>query len=88
MVTEFSPEIYALACAKYDSKDGTTNLEDGTRPEEAGKWIKKQDVTKVLRIHRLKKEAGCMKIVENVLNNVSPVTPCGFILPDKKLENI
>ncbi|WP_455113869.1 HsdM family class I SAM-dependent methyltransferase [Rothia mucilaginosa] len=85
---EFSPEIYALACANMlIHKDGKTNLEQmDARTEEAGKWIKKQDVTKVLMNPPFEKEAGCMKIVENVLNNVSPGTPCGFILPDKKLE--
>lgn len=85
---EFSPEIYALACANMlIHKDGKTNLEQmDARTEEAGKWIKKQDVTKVLMNPPFEKEAGCMKIVENVLNNVSLGTPCGFILPDKKLE--
>ena len=29
---------------------------------------------------------GCMKIVENVLDNVPAHTQCAFILPDKKLE--
>ena len=29
-----------------------------------------------------------MKIVENVLDNVSVHTMCGFILPDKKLEKV
>ena len=29
---------------------------------------------------------GCMKIVQNVLNNVPVGTKCAFILPDKKLE--
>ena len=85
---EFSPEIYALACANMlIHKDGKTNLEQmDARTGEAGKWIKDQDITKVLMNPPFEKEAGCMKIVENVLNNVSSGTPCGFILPDKKLE--
>jgi len=32
------------------------------------------------------KKYGCMVIVENVLDNVPPNTPCAFVLPDKKLE--
>lgn len=85
---EFSPEIYALACANMlIHKDGKTNLEQmDARTAEAGKWIKDQDVTKVLMNPPFEKESGCMKIVENVLKNVKPGTPCGFILPDMKLE--
>ena len=85
---EFSPEIYALACANMlIHKDGKTNLEQmDARSEEAGKWIKKQNITKVLMNPPYEKEYGCMDIVENVLDNVKSGTACGFILPDKKLE--
>lgn len=85
---EYDREIYALACANMlIHKDGKTNLEQmDARSEEAGKWIKKQNITKVLMNPPYEKEYGCMKIVENVLNNVKPGTACGFILPDKKLE--
>ena len=34
----------------------------------------------------MKKKYGCLKIVENVLDNVPQHTMCAFILPDKKLE--
>lgn len=85
---EYDREIYALACANMlIHKDGKTNLEQmDARSEEAGKWIKKQNITKVLMNPPYEKEYGCMKIVENVLDNVKPGTACGFILPDKKLE--
>lgn len=85
---EYDREIYALACANMlIHKDGKTNLEQmDARSEEAGKWIKKQNITKVLMNPPYEKEYGCMEIVENVLDNVKPGTACGFILPDKKLE--
>lgn len=85
---EFDREIYALACANMlIHKDGKTNLEQmDARSEEAGKWIKKQGITKVLMNPPYENKYGCMKIVENVLDNVSIGTACGFILPDKKLE--
>lgn len=85
---EFNREIYALACANMlIHKDGKTNLEQmDARSEEAGKWIKKQDITKVLMNPPFERKFGCMKIVENVLNNVDSGTVCGFILPDKNLE--
>lgn len=85
---EYDREIYALACANMlIHKDGKTNLEQmDARSEEAGKWIKKQGITKVLMNPPYENKYGCMKIVENVLDNVSIGTVCGFILPDKKLE--
>lgn len=85
---EYDREIYALACANMlIHKDGKTNLEQmDARSEEAGKWIKKQDITKVLMNPPYENKYGCMKIVENVLDNVKHGTMCGFILPDKKLE--
>lgn len=85
---EFDREIYALACANMlIHKDGKTNLEQmDARSEEAGKWIKKQGITKVLMNPPYENKYGCMKIVENVLDNVGAGTVCGFILPDKKLE--
>lgn len=85
---EFDREIYALACANMlIHKDGKTNLEQmDARTEAAGKWIAKQGITKVLMNPPFENKYGCMKIVENVLDNVPPHTTCGFILPDKKLE--
>ena len=56
------------------------------RTETSGKWIAKQKVTKVLMNPPYENKYGCMKIVENVLDNVPAHTMCGFILPDKKLE--
>jgi len=68
-------------------KDGKTNLEQlDARTEEAGKWIAKQGITKVLMNPPYEKKYGCMKIVENVLDNVPEHTMCAFIMPDKKLE--
>ena len=85
---EYDREIYALACANMlIHKDGKTNLEQmDARTETSGKWIAKQNVTKVLMNPPYENKYGCMKIVENVLDNVPAHTMCGFILPDKKLE--
>ena len=85
---EFDREIYALACANMlIHKDGKTNLEQmDARTETSGKWIAKQNITKVLMNPPYENKYGCMKIVENVLDNVPIHTMCGFILPDKKLE--
>lgn len=85
---EFDREIYALACANMlIHKDGKTNLEQlDARSEEAGKWIRRQKITKVLMNPPFERKYGCMNIVENVLDNVPPHTLCAFIMPDKKLE--
>lgn len=85
---EFDREIYALACANMlIHKDGKTNLEQlDARSEEAGKWIGRQNITKVLMNPPFERKYGCVDIVENVLDNVPPHTPCAFIMPDKKLE--
>lgn len=85
---EFDREIYALACANMlIHKDGKTNLEQmDARTEAAGQWIAKQKITKVLMNPPYENKYGCMKIVENVLDNVPVHTMCAFILPDKKLE--
>lgn len=75
---EFDREIYALACANMlIHKDGKTNLEQmDARTEAAGKWIAKQGITKVLMNPPYENKYGCMKIVENVLDNVSAHTMC------------
>lgn len=85
---EFDREIFALACANMlIHKDGKTNLEQmDARSSEAGEWIKSKKISKVLMNPPYENKYGCMKIVENVLNNVPARTMCGFILPDKKLE--
>ena len=85
---EFDKEIYALACANMlIHKDGKTNLEQmDARTEEAGKWIFKKNITKVLMNPPYENKYGCMTIVENMLDSVPAHTMCGFILPDKKLE--
>lgn len=85
---EFDRQIYALACANMlIHKDGKTNLEQmDARSEEAGGWIADKQISKVLMNPPYENKYGCMKIVENILNHVPARTPCGFILPDKKLE--
>lgn len=85
---EFDREIYALACANMlIHKDGKTNLAHmDARTESAGRWIKQHPVTKVMMNPPYERKFGCMQIVENVLDNVSRGTVCGFILPDKKLD--
>lgn len=54
---EFDREIYALACANMlIHKDGKTNLEQlDARSEEAGKWIGRQNITKVLMNPRMRR---------------------------------
>ncbi len=85
---EFDREIYALACANMlIHNDGKTNLEHlDTRSKEACDWIKSKPITKVLMNPPYERKYGCMKIVNNVLNNVAYGTKCVFILPEKKLE--
>lgn len=85
---EFDREIFALACANMlIHKDGKTNLEQlDTRSQEACDWIKSKNITKVLMNPPYERKYGCMKIVQNVLDNVPEHTECAFILPDKKLE--
>ncbi len=85
---EFDREIYALACANMlIHKDGKTNLEQlDSRTLKAGEWIRSKNITKVLMNPPFERKYGCLKIVENVLDNVPVHTMCAFILPDKKLE--
>ena len=86
---EFDREIFALACANFlIHKDGKTNLEqlDSRFQEPSGEWIKDKQITKVLMNPPFEEKYGCMKIVQNVLDNVPRGTKCAFILPDKKLE--
>ena len=85
---EFDREIYALACANMlIHKDGKTNLEQmDTRTDAACEWMRSKHITKVLMNPPYENKYGCMKIVENVLDNVPAHTQCAFILPDKKLE--
>ena len=68
-------------------KDGKTNLEQlDSRTEEASKWIKSKNITKVLMNPPFERKYGCKKIVENVLNSVPSGTKCAFIMPEKKME--
>ncbi len=85
---EFDKEIFALACANMMiHKDGKTNLEQlDSRTEEASKWIKSKNITKVLMNPPFERKYGCKKIVENVLNSVPAGTKCAFIMPEKKME--
>ena len=85
---EFDREIFALACANMlIHKDGKTNLEQlDSRTLKAGEWIRDKKITKVLMNPPFERKYGCLKIVENVLDNVPQHTMCAFILPDKKLE--
>ncbi len=85
---EFDREIYALACANMlIHKDGKTNLDQlDSRTLKAGEWIRNKGITKVLMNPPFERKYGCLKIVENVLDNVPVHTMCAFILPDKKLE--
>lgn len=85
---EFDREIFALACANMlIHKDGKTNLEQlDSRTLKAGEWMREKKITKVLMNPPFERKYGCLKIVENVLDDVPQHTMCAFILPDKKLE--
>lgn len=85
---ELDKEIYALACANMlIHKDGKTNLEQlDSRSDEAKKWIKSKDISKVLMNPPFENKYGCLDIVSNVLESVKRETTCAFIMPDKKLE--
>ena len=85
---EFDREIFDLACANMlIHKDGKTNLEQlDSRTAEAGQWIRSKRITKVMMNPPYERKYGCMKIVENVLDNIPRGTTAAFILPDKKLE--
>ena len=85
---EFDREIFALACANMlIHKDGKTNLEQlDSRTLKAGEWMREKKITKVLMNPPFERKYGCLKIVENVLDNVPQHTMCAFILPDKKLN--
>lgn len=85
---EFDREIFALACANMlIHKDGKTNLEQlDSRTAEACRWIRSKRISKVMMNPPYERKYGCLKIVENVLDNVPVGTRCAFILPDKKLE--
>ena len=85
---EFDREIFALACANMlIHKDGKTNLEQlDSRTLKAGEWMREKKITKVLMNPPFERKYGCLKIVENVLDNGPQHTMCAFILPDKKLE--
>ncbi|NCU31492.1 MAG: SAM-dependent DNA methyltransferase [Candidatus Moranbacteria bacterium] len=85
---ELDKEIYALACANMlIHKDGKTNLEQlDSRSDEAKKWIKSKNISKVLMNPPFENKYGCLDIVSNVLESVKRETICAFIMPDKKLE--
>lgn len=52
----------------------------------SGEWISSLGITKVTMNPPFEKKYGCLKIVENVLDNVERGAACAFIMPDKKLE--
>lgn len=85
---ENDQEIYALACANMlIHKDGKTNLAFlDSRSEDAAAWIQSKSVTKVLMNPPFEKKYGCIDIVRNVLDHVTPHAICAFIMPDKKLD--
>lgn len=85
---ELYRKVYALACANMlIHKDGKTNLRQmDAQSEEAGKFIRESNITKVLMNPPYERKYGCMKIVANVLNNVPVGTKAAFILPNTKLD--
>ncbi len=87
---EFDREIFALACANMlIHKDGKTNLEQlDSRSEEAARWIRSKNATRVLMNPPFENKYGCIDIVKNTLDNVQKDAICAFILPDKKMEKV
>lgn len=85
---ELYRKVFALSCANMlIHKDGKTNLEQlDAQSEMAGDWIRRKKISKVMMNPPYERKYGCMKIVQNVLDNVPAGTKCAFILPDKKLE--
>lgn len=85
---ELYRKVFALSCANMlIHKDGKTNLEQlDAQSEIAGDWIRRKKISKVMMNPPYERKYGCMKIVQNVLDNVPAGTKCAFILPDKKLE--
>lgn len=86
---EFSKELYALACANMlIHKDGKTNLiQNDSQSEDVGAWIRSKNITKVLMNPPYESKYGCLKIVKNVLDNVSDGAICAFILPENKFAS-
>lgn len=85
---ELYRKVFALSCANMlIHKDGKTNLEQlDAQSEIAADWIRRKKISKVMMNPPYERKYGCMKIVQNVLDNVPAGTKCAFILPDKKLE--
>lgn len=85
---ELDKGVFALACANMlIHKDGKTNIiQDDTRMKSVCNWIKSKNITKVLMNPPYERKHKCLKIVENVLDNVSDGAICAFLLPDTKLE--
>lgn len=85
---ELDKSVFALACANMlIHKDGKTNIiQDDTRMKNVCEWIKSKNITKVLMNPPYERKHKCLKIVENVLDNVSNGAICAFLLPDTKLE--
>ncbi len=85
---EFNKSIFALACANMlIHKDGKTNIiQEDSKGKKVSNWIKSNNITKVLMNPPYEKKCGCLKIVENVLENVDNGAICAFILPDTKLK--
>ena len=83
---EWAKELYVLACVNMlIHKDGKSNIIQGdTTTEEIGKWIKEQNINKVLMNPPFEKQIG-ITIVKNVLDNVLENSLCAFILPDRIL---
>ena len=86
---EFDREIFALACANMlIHKDGKTNLEQlDSRSKEACQWIHSKHITKVMMNPPYERKYGCMKIVENVLDNIPRGATAAFILPALRKGN-
>lgn len=85
---EIDSQVANLARDNLEAiKGGKSNIitEDASS-EKAAQFIREHNITKAILNPPYENKYGCLKIVENVLDNVPAHTACGFILPDKKLE--
>ncbi len=83
---EWARELYVLSCVNMlMHKDGKTNIIQGdSTSNKVGEWIKSLGINKVLMNPPFENQTG-IKIVKNVLDNVSKDSLCAFILPDRTL---
>lgn len=81
-------QVSEIQIVQGDSRTGgvVDVMDDNEEKMTSAQWIKKCKINKAIMNPPFEKKYGCLKIVENVLDNVEKNATCAFILPDKKLE--